>query len=371
MNPVHIYRFIRIIIVISAFILGGISLYYTAGITYPFIIGFALAFLINPFVHYLQSVLRLPRALAIIVALLSIVLVFAGIITLLIAEIISGATYLGDNVPKQLTTLITFSENLFEHKIMPVYNTIAALFNHLDTGQQETILENIKNAGTTLASSIGTFIKNFFHKIPAVLGWFPTAATGLVFSVLATFFISNDWDKLQSYAKAIMPSALISQLEPIFADLKKALFGYLKAQLTLISMTTLIVLIGLLILRVDYAITIALVTGLVDLLPYIGSGAVFIPWILYQSITGHVGLAIGLGILYSIILIQRQIMEPKVLSANIGLDPLATLVALFVGFQLFGFIGLIVGPVSLVIIQTLNKSSVFHTLWAYIRGHEE
>ena len=142
-------------------------------------------------------------------------------------------------------------------------------------------------------------------------------------------------------------------------DLKKALFGFLKAQLTLISITTVIILIGLLILRVDYAITIALVTGLVDILPYLGTGLIFVPWIIYELITGNINFAIGLGVLYIIVLVQRQIMEPKVLSSNIGMDPLATLISLFVGFKLIGFLGLIIGPVTLVILTTLHKANVF------------
>lgn len=83
-----------------------------------------------------------------------------------------------------------------------------------------------------------------------------------------------------------MPKKARSSSERVFVDLKKALFGFVRAQLTLISMTAVIVLIGLLILRVKYAITIALVTGLVDLMPYLGTGVVFVPWIIYEFISG-------------------------------------------------------------------------------------
>jgi len=157
----------------------------------------------------------------------------------------------------------------------------------------------------------------------------------------------------------------------VFVDLKRALLGFLKAQLTLVSITTVIILIGLIILRVDYAITIALVTGIVDIIPYLGTGLVFVPWIIYEVITGQMPQAIGLTVLYIIVLVQRQIMEPKILSSSIGLDPLATLVALFVGFKLIGFLGLIVGPVTLVIISTLNKAGVFADLWSFIKGAEK
>ena len=166
----------------------------------------------------------------------------------------------------------------------------------------------------------------------------------------------------------LLPKRAKTNSRTVFVDLKRAFFGFIKAQLTLISITTIIILIGLLVLRVNYAITIALVTGLVDIIPYLGTGLIFVPWIIYEFITGDINLAIGLVVLYVIVLVQRQIMEPKVLSSNIGMDPLATLISLFVGFKLIGFLGLIVGPITLVILTTLQKANVFHDVWTFIKG---
>jgi predicted PurR-regulated permease PerM len=106
----------------------------------------------------------------------------------------------------------------------------------------------------------------------------------------------------------------------------------------------------------------------VDVIPYLGTGAIFVPWIVFEVISGEINLAIGLGVIYLIVLVQRQIMEPKILSSNIGLDPLATLIALFVGYKLLGFLGLIAGPVLLVIINTLHRANVFRDTWAFIIG---
>ncbi len=86
--------------------------------------------------------------------------------------------------------------------------------------------------------------------------------------------------------------------------------------------------------------------GLVDLLPYLGAGSVFVPWIMYLAIAGQLPQSIGLGVLYIVVLIQRQLTEPKILSKSIGLDPLATLIALFAGFKLFGILGLVAGPAA-------------------------
>ncbi|PTY86079.1 sporulation integral membrane protein YtvI [Heyndrickxia sporothermodurans] len=327
-----------------------------------------MAFLINPLVNFLSHKAKLPRTLAVIISIILIIGVFIGLITLLIAEIVSGTNYLADVVPKHVNTLVEFVENFIAGQVIPLYNQAASLFKSLDVGQQDTIINNIQTAGQKIATSAGSFLQNFFLKLPALVSWIPNAATVLVFSLLATFFISKDWYRLSRMSSKFLPDRAMKSGRTVLHDLKKALFGFIKAQLTLISITLVIVLIGLLILRVDYAITIALVSGIVDILPYLGTGVVFIPWIIYEAISGDIPLAIGLGVLYTVVVVQRQMMEPKILSSNIGLNPLATLVALFVGFKLVGFLGLILGPVSLVIITTLHKANVFRDIWEFIVG---
>ncbi|CAM3754562.1 sporulation integral membrane protein YtvI [Mesobacillus zeae] len=368
MNQVYLSRTFRLLLVAGTVTVCVFSFYYLSKIIYPFLIGFFIAFLINPLVNLLQTKGKLPRSLAVLLSLTMLFAVFAGLLTLLVAEIVSGAEYLAQVVPIHLDTLIRFMEELFAAQVIPFYNNLAGIFQSLDAGQQDTILANIKNVGARIGSTAGEFIKAFFENIPNILSWFPNAATVLIFSLLGTFFISKDWYRLSAMSNSILPKRAKASGKTVFEDLKKALFGFIKAQATLVSMTTVIVLIGLLVLKVDYAITIALVTGIVDIIPYLGTGAVFVPWIIYEVVAGEIGLAVGLGVLYVVVLVQRQIMEPKILSSSIGLDPLATLIALFAGFKLLGFVGLIAGPVLLVILNALQRAHVFRDLWTYIKS---
>ncbi len=370
LNLEYLYRFIRFLIVIAIVSLAFIALFYIWKLAYPFVIAIAIAFLMNPLVNVLEKKARFPRIWAVTLSLLMIVSAFVGLITLLIAEIVSGANYLAEVLPKHVETLVDYGEDVIAGKVMPFYEQVSGLFKNLDEGQQDTVLENIQAAGTRIATSAGDFLQNFFTRLPQLVSWIPNAATVLIFSALATFFISKDWYTLSSRAERFIPGKAMTSGRKVIVDLKKALFGFIRAQFTLISITAIMVLIGLLILKVDYAITIALVTGLVDLMPYLGTGVVFVPWIAYEFITGNVGLGIGLSVLYVVVIVQRQIMEPKILSSSIGLDPLATLVALFVGFKLIGFLGLIVGPIVLVIGQTLHRAGVFKDTWRFIIGEK-
>jgi sporulation integral membrane protein YtvI len=189
----------------------------------------------------------------------------------------------------------------------------------------------------------------------------------MIITLLATFFISKDWYKIITQYSGIFSETILKVTKLIRTDLQKALFGYFRAQLILVSLTALVVIIGLLILRVEYAITIGLLTGLADLMPYLGTGAVMVPWILYVFFAqGNIYLGIGLSILYGVILIMRQIIEPKVLASSVGLDPLATLIALFVGLKLFGLVGLIIGPVTLVILSAFYRARIFHDIAQYV-----
>ncbi|MBS4173793.1 sporulation integral membrane protein YtvI [Bacillus sp. FJAT-49736] len=368
MNPEYIYRTIRFLIVIGIVIGALIAFVFISKVTYPFLIGLVIALFINPLVNFLEKRLKLPRSIAVIISILLIISVFIGLITLLITEIVAGANYLADVLPDHVQTLVNYIENFIASQVIPLYDQATSLFKSLNAGQQDTIMHNIQSAGQKIASNAGDFLQNFFQRLPSIISWIPNAATVLIFSLLATFFISKDWERLSKIGGKFIPEKARKSGKTVFSDLKKALIGFIRAQLTLISITLVIVLIGLLILRVDYAITIALVSGIVDLLPYLGTGVVFIPWIIYEAITGNVYLAVGLGVLYTVVIVQRQFMEPKILSSSIGLNPLATLIALFVGFKLVGFLGLILGPVTLVIITTLNKANVFRDIWNFIMG---
>lgn len=366
----YLYITLRLLFVLLIIIVGAVAIYYIAHVTLPFIIAVIFAFLMNPLVNVLNRRLNIHRGFSVIIALIIIFGIIAGLVTLLVTEIIAGIAYLTKVVPEKVNWLIEYFERFIATNIMPMYEQIMSMFSHLEDGQQQTILENIQKIGTNITNSLTDIGQGIVAGMSGFILALPNFVTVLVFALLGTFFISKDWYKLGETLNKIIPDRVAESITGIYRDLKKALLGFVRAQLTLISITAVIVLVGLLILRVDYAFTIAIITGIVDLLPYLGTGFIFVPWIIYMFFSGNYFLTIGLSILYGIVIVQRQMMEPKVISSSIGLDPLATLIALFVGFQLFGLLGLIIGPVSLVIIKTLHEAHVFRDLWRFILGGE-
>lgn len=120
-------------------------------------------------------------------------------------------------------------------------------------------------------------------------------------------------------------------------------------------------------MRVEGAYWLAAVVGVAEFLPYLGTGTILIPWGVYLIITGNFGLGLGLLILYTITMIVRQIIEPKVLSSSMNLNPLAVLISLFAGLQMFGAVGLLAGPAILVLFIILWDIGVAKDISRFIR----
>lgn len=366
----YIYILFRLCFAVAIIAVIIYLLYYIFKLAYPFVFAIIFAFLINPFINFLVNHMKLPRGLSTILTLLLIFCLIIGLVTLIITQMISGVTYLTDTVPENIQLLFNYIQEYFIMKIVPLWEKLTHLIDYLNPEQQATINSKIQMLGQELANSIGTMGKGLINVLTNILFSLPSIITALIFVLLSTFFISKDWYKISHYFKKKMSSKIQNSVRAVYFDLQKALFGYLRAQVILISITGIIVLVGLLILRIGHPLTIAFITAIVDLLPYLGTGTIFIPWILYNFFIGHYVITISITILYAVIMIQRQMMEPKILSSSIGLEPLPTLISLFVGFKLFGVLGLFVGPAILVFLNALVHANVIEDIWNFIIGND-
>lgn len=333
----------------------------------PFIIAWLIALIINPAVNLLEKKAKMPRILAVMLTLALFVLLLFSLLTLLTAKIIIELTQLVNILPVYLNQVqIYISHFLTQEVVLNIFNQLESMVANLDPVYQARINETIRT-GIDYITDAATQL--FLFLLNALLGFFtslPSTALLLIISFAAALFISKDWYRLKDQLLKIMPPRLAESCHRIWGYLRKATFGFIWAQVILISVTGAIVIGYLMILGVEYAMTIGLVMALFDLLPYLGVGTILIPWAGYCLIVGDFRLGIALAILYLIIAVSRQLLEPKIVGDNVGMDPLLTLIALYVGIQLFGVAGAVIGPVALVILVSFHKADVFHDLWAYI-----
>jgi sporulation integral membrane protein YtvI len=369
LNPRLIHQIFRGIWVALIVIVIGLVIYYVTPLIYPFVFGWILAYLLNPLVNLLQRRSKFPRWLAVTVSMLLFLTAAVTTITVLVANIVVEVGSLSDNLQIQINLWVEKFNSLIHSSGFEKLISRINEFYENNPKYQESINNNLTSTTSTLAEFSKNSIRTIFNAVIKLLTSLPNIATLTIIAILATFFISKDWYRIVTRYSGFFSDTITRLTRLIRTDLQKALFGYVRAQLILVTLTAVVVIVGLLVLRVDYAITIGLLTGVADLMPYLGTGAVMVPWILYVFFAqGDIYLGIGLSVLYGVIMVARQIMEPKVLASSVGLDPLATLIALFVGLQLFGIIGLIIGPVSLVILSAFYRAHLFHDIATYIRN---
>lgn len=352
---------IFVLVVLSYFL-------FTSTFTYslPLITAIFIALCMEPGVSFLVRNLKLPRPLA---SLSILVLIIFSIITLsivLLTEIYDGITYLAEKLPSQLQAFGELLDNYFHMVFIPLYEDIMSLFNQLATSEQMMIQQYMTELFNQIATFIGSFFQNMLFSIPDVIAKLPQSLTMFIFVFLASLIISADFPNLKRIAISLTPKQFHRLWENLMSYFKKAMTGYVKAQLVLVSISFLLILCGFFILRIDHALTIAFFMLLIDLVPYVGTGLLFIPWILYTFLIGNYPQTIGLAIIYAVVILTRQLIEPKILSMNMGIHPLAWLVAVFFGFKIWGVMGLLLAPFILVFIKSMQQAGVFHALYRYI-----
>ncbi|ERG68271.1 sporulation integral membrane protein YtvI [Exiguobacterium chiriqhucha] len=368
MSPARLWQLLRFLLVIIGlvFVIWGLSVLFTY--TYPFVFALLLSLLTVPLVNWIERETKLPRALGTLVSLLIVMSVVSGIIAIVVTQLIRYLTIAAEKLPAQIETFTEYIQRLFNEKLAPLVNDAYDSIQRLNPEQANSLEGGITEIGVQLGAAIGVLSRGVAGLLQDILSALPLVLLLFIVIVLAWFFITKDWpDYMKSIAR-LNERKGFKEFELVMTNLRSALFGYVRAQLTLISITFGIVLIGMFILRVDNPFSFALLAAIFDLLPYLGVGTLLLPWAAYAAVTGEWFLAIGLVVLYIVVIVQRNLAEPKIVGSHIGLDPLAALISIFVGLQLFGVLGFILGPVLAVLLKALYNAQVFHYMWKFVIG---
>ena len=190
-----------------------------------------------------------------------------------------------------------------------------------------------------------------------VAGALPNAFFVLVVTIISLVYFSLDYDRVSGFIKRILPERMVKRVAELKRGILNVIKKYIISYSLILFMTFLIMLFGFLILRVDHALLLAMIVAFLDILPIIGVGTVLIPWAIIELAFGNAGLAIGLLALFVVNSIIRQLAEPKIIGKNLDLHPIATLILLYVGYSLFGIMGLIILPVVAVSIGVALKGN--------------
>lgn len=310
----------------------------------PFIIGFIVALLLRPVINFLSKRCRIPHKVAVIIlavlfyAIVGFLLILIGIKVVAILK--DGFASLPDMYTQYIAPLITDLFDKLEELTVRLDPNMAQMIQNMTNSFSES-------AGTVV-SGISSKVINFLTSTVISL---PGFLLSLLLSVISSIFFAMDLSKIIETLKKLLTvnmRANVDRLKKLAVDIG---FKYIKSYTILLFVTFIELSVGLLIIGIDNAIAVAAIIAFIDLLPVLGTGAVVIPWIIVELIMGNVTLAVGLAVLYAVIIIVRNILEPKIVGRQIGVHPLAMLISMYVGLQIFGFIGIFVLPIILVIFK--------------------
>lgn len=317
----------------------------------PFLIAFILSQLIEPVIRFCMKKLKMRRKVSAILIFIIVLSIIIGLIAGGIITLVSEASNLLENI------------NYYFEKIYNGTQNIISDFNF-------SKIQLSNELSTILSNSTGDFINTASNWVKNILTSFLNAVTSLpkvglciVITILALYFMCTDKIYMLDQIEHHLPEEWVKKLTKHIKALTKKIGCYLKAQFILIIVSFIISLIGLYIfsaigMKVSYPLLTAIGIAAVDALPIFGSGTVMVPWAVISACNGDITLGISILVLWIIMSIVRQIIEPKIVSRQIGIHPIFTLIAMYTGFRFIGFLGMFVGPIVLIILKEIYGNRI-------------
>lgn len=314
----------------------------------PFLAAFFIAAVCQGIVKFLERRLKISRGISSAMLVTLIVASVLGLIGVAIFQLFSQAKNLIVNLPDtifafrlQINTLIE-KFNGFKLSLSPEISQIV-----------DSVLAQLWEYTATLSGRATSLAIDAAKRLASAL---PGILIFLVMFILGTFFFTKDYLLVINFFREIFPEKIISLAARIKTIILHAFSSYIKAQLTLMLLTAFLVTVGLWIVGKDYALLWGIVCGMVDVLPVLGTAAVLVPWALISLVYGDMYSFVSLLIIQALVFVVRQLAEPKVISRQIGVHPILTLVSIYIGLKFFGIMGVILAPVITLLAVNLYVS---------------
>ncbi len=311
---------------------------YLLAVLLPFIAAVAVGFLAQKPAETVSKKLNARNRTVAALLALFIYLVLGVGLTLIIVYGISSIQSVTGNI-SSLITLAAEKAAAFSNR----FSSITAALPEQLQGVLNNLPQNIAEKAAALLASFASDAVSFAAKIV------PSFFFGLIIAVMASVYFARDFGAVRHFFLSVTPEKYHKSIIKIKKILFKNILGMLKGYGTLCIITFLELSIGFLIIGVKNPFFYAAVISLVDALPVLGAGIVLVPWAVIAIIAGNIKLGIMLAVLYLITAILRNILEPRILSARLGIPPLLSLLIIFLGLKLFGFFGMLIAFISLVI----------------------
>lgn len=331
-------------------VLGLLLLYGLFTIGLPFLLALVTAIFLDPLTVLLMRNTKVNRLIAGSVISTLFTLLTLALFYFIGFNVVTEVIDLGRKAPNYMDEVNKYVDQAVS-QTQVFYDSLSPEMAAQVQTWLERSTETLTATLTDMVSGISGFFLNMAGKIPNFF-------IVMIVYIIALYLCMFSLPKQRSAFLSMFEEQTRSKMENVLVYLREAIFGFIRAQLIMAILTYLVTFVGLLVLRAEYPLAISLLVMVMEFVPVIGTGLVFIPWLAYQLLVGHTGMGIGLLVLFLALTIFRRIVEPKVLSDAVGINALAALISLYIGFELLGIAGLFLGPLVVIIYQAMRKAGL-------------
>ncbi|WP_255550869.1 sporulation integral membrane protein YtvI [Sporosarcina sp. E16_8] len=328
-----------VIILVSMFILP---------VSLPIIFALLTALIIDPLVRVTEKKFKWNRKVSVISVFIFILAIITSLfyftVTQLIGKIID----------------LTIAAPGYFNSLSGIWIDSQSKLLQYTAGMPEEVVIGVQNEFKNVFESIRESILNLlsYSKIMSLMAEIPNFLVSFIVFIIALFLFMLELPELKKTLFRHLTTSTAEKVRFMITKLNSVIFGFLKAQLLVSFIILATTFVGLLLIIPKYAIVMSLVIWIIDIIPILGSIIVLAPWSLYMFISGDVATGTQLAILAAVLLIIRRTIEPKVMGSQIGLSPLPTLIAMFIGLKLFGFLGFFIGPLAVILFTTAREAGI-------------
>lgn len=319
----------------------------------PFLIGFLIALALRPVSRFIKKYTNSKGKGVAIFVVAAFYAMVALIIWLLITFLIT-----------QLTDLINIMPNLYFNRIEPLLlefnDWIVANTISISPEAADTISQIITNGISYISDIIKNTSISIVQIVTKIISNFPLYLISVIFTIVLSVFISVEYDNITVFIKRQLPDKFNSTFTEARIFLTGTVWKMIKSYMIIMCITFIEILIGLSVLDVNYALPIAAIIAILDIMPVVGTGGVLIPWAIIELILKNYTLGIGLLLLYLVVTVIRNVVEPRIVGHQIGLHPIITITVMYAGLRLFGFFGLLIAPIIAILVKYLNDTGKIH-----------
>lgn len=345
----------------------------------PIIIAFLIAMVLQKPVNAIAKKTPIKKGLASVFCVFFVLFVLVGIIV-----------GIGASVVNYLKDFIAYLTALFENTsvlLANVENWCLDVIAKLPDGISELLSTNVGEFFDSIALMLGeskedvvqgasqsglnfdlSWIKTPMASVVSTAKQLPSVLTSILITLIASCFLTADFHIVSEFVRRQMSEKSLNNFDRAKQILKSSLGKIVKAYCLIILVTFTELVIGLSVLKLigvfnsSYIVIIAAATAIIDIVPVLGTGTVIFPWALYSVIVGNYGLAVGLVIIYVVMAVIRQVIEPKLVAGQLGLPPFLTIIGMYVGLKLFGFLGMFIMPIAIIMLKLFNEEGIIH-IW--------